>query len=114
MSKNKEEQLGWLSPTGEFIQGNWGDHETVAEDIIADNNWLDEYAEWRKTSGMFECRDFLVYKKHYILIDDPELCGEYQLSYMSGLTKVQMEFLYGILVDNHQNSLANRLIKGQQ
>ena len=61
---------------------------------------------------MYEYRDFLVYEKHYVLIDDPELRGDYQLIYKSVLTKAQKEFLYGILMDNCQPSLANNIMKG--
>lgn len=110
MSKNLERQLGWLSPTGEFIQSDWGEHEETAENIVSDNDWTDEYAEWCKTSKMYECRDYLVYERGYVLINDPELSKKYQLTYNDRLTKFQKDFLYEILIDNGQNILANNIM----
>lgn len=69
---------GWLSPQGEFIYCDWGEHTKLAYEILEKNNWMDEYIEKRKECISEYSRDFLVKEKGYILLDCPNNNGHTQ------------------------------------
>ena len=65
--------FGWLSPTAEFIKGDWGDHEAKARDIIENKHFNDEFEQWEDETVGRTARDFLTEVKGYALIHNPSL-----------------------------------------
>ena len=98
-AKKESQPFGWLSPTGEFTEGDWCEHEEVAEEIVEKKGFYKEYREWRKTDYSRLCRDFLSEVKGYCLIHNPSMNGGYIVSNIKPLTKKQKEFLYGYFMD---------------
>ena len=57
-------------------------------------------------------RDFLIYVKGYVLIDNPvPLVGKPKATYVSDLTKKQKDFLYGYFIDLGDTRYAESFIK---
>lgn len=94
--KKTSQPFGWLSPTGEFFEGDWGEHEEIAHSILKSKNLLDEYVNSNKS---YLCRDFLSEVKGYCLIHNPSGDGGYIVSHVKPLTKKQKEFLYEYFID---------------
>lgn len=102
--KVESQPYGWLSPTGEFIESDWGTHEQSAIEIVKKNHWEYEYDKWYMEGNFTDdkrlyCRDFIIKEKGYALIHDPSLYGGYKVLYIKPLTKKQKDFLYGYFVD---------------
>ena len=102
--KVKSQPYGWLSPTGEFTEGDWGTHENTAKDIINKKCLDTDYYEWVNNENetgnkRVLYRDFLIYEKGYALIHNPSLIGNYKVTYAKNLTNKQKDFLYGYFVD---------------
>ena len=97
--KVESQPFGWLSPTGDFTEGDFGEHEQVAWDIMRRKNFVDEYTEQLDTARSETARDFLSCVKGYALIHNPSADGGYIVSYEKPLTKKQKEFLYGYFID---------------
>ena len=93
--KKESQPFGWLSPTGEFTEGDWGEHEEVAEKIANTKNFVEEYIY----SDCDNYREFLSEIKGYVLIHNPSADGGYIVSHVKPLTKKQKEFLYGYFID---------------
>lgn len=94
----ESQPFGWLSPDGEFFEGEWGEHEKVAREIIKKKG-LEE--EFRKAElETFElARDFLCDIKGWCLIHNPSGFGGYDVTYLKDLTRKQKDFLYGYFID---------------
>ena len=90
--------FGWLFPGGEFIAGDFGEHEAAARTIIEESGFLAEYREGSRRNG-WTCRDFLSEVKGYCLIHNPLGSGGYVVSHQKPLTKKQRDFLYGYFMD---------------
>lgn len=84
-------QFGWLSPTGEFIESNWGTHDSSAEKIVDDKGFRMDYEQ--QEDIMLE-RDYLCNVKGYVLIHNPSADGGYIVTSAKPLTKKQKEFLF--------------------
>ena len=97
--KVDSQPFGWLSPTGDFIESDWGTHEESAQEIVKKKGFEDEYEEWISASDFRLYRDFLIYEKGYVLIHNPSLFGGYKVTYVKDLTKDQKDFLYGYFYD---------------
>lgn len=95
--KKTSQPFGWLSPTGEFTEGDWGYHEEVAWNIIQKKKFEDEFDEHHSLTH--SARDFLSEVKGYVLIHNPSFDGGYIVSHIKPLTKKQKEFLYGYFMD---------------
>lgn len=107
--KKKSQPYGWLSPTGEFTEGDWGDHEQVAFEIIERKGLEDD---WDKNHREYiSARDFLSGAKGYALIHDPTGLGGYIVSNEKPLTKKQRDFLYGYFIDIGDSLMANKYIE---
>lgn len=104
--------FGWLSPTAEFTEGDFGDHEEKAHEIIKKKGFHDEYKEWRKENSGLLGRDFLVKVKGYVLLHNPMLggLGETIASYEKQPTKKQCEFLFDYYSRENDMAQANRFI----
>jgi len=92
--KKTSQPFGWLSPTGDFTEGDWGEHEGVALDIIKAKKFDYNFNDLHYTA-----RDFLSEVKGYVLIHNPAGSGNYIVSHVKPLTKRQKEFLYGYFMD---------------
>ena len=95
--KKTSQPFGWLSPTGDFTEGDWGEHEEVAVEIIKKKKFYDEWE--RCADPIYLARDFLSEIKGYVLIHNPSCDGGYIVSHIKPLTKKQKEFLYGYFMD---------------
>lgn len=96
-------EFGWLSPTGEFTESPFGEHEESAEEICEKKGFETEYRAWRQeklgTGEMRLYRDFLAEVKGYCLIHNPSGTGGYIVTNIKELTKKQREFLYDYFMD---------------
>lgn len=98
--KKDSQPFGWLSPAGKFTEGDFAEHEEVAERIIEKSGFGEEYEDWLMSNGEgATCRDFLAEVKGYCLIHNPAGYGGYIVSNTKPLTKKQKEFLYGYFID---------------
>ena len=97
--KKISQPFGWLSPTGDFTEGDWGEHEEVAEKIIQKKRFYEEFEEKEDEYDYYTARDFLSEVKGYVLIHNPSNSGGYIVSHVKPLTKKQKEFLYGYFMD---------------
>jgi hypothetical protein len=93
--KKTSQPFGWLSPTGEFTEGDFGEHEKAAWYIIKNKKFVSEF----DSNGLHTARDFLSEIKGYVLIHNPFCDGGYIVSHVKPLTKKQKEFLYGYFMD---------------
>lgn len=110
--RKKEERVveyqpwGWLSPTGEFSKGDFGDHEQVAYDIMRAKGWEDEFDNWDgRVVGLG--RDFLTGVKGYVLLHNPTGMPYTIVSHEKPLTKAQKEFLYDYFMKEGDKARAN-------
>ena len=107
--KVESQPYGWLSPTGEFTESDWGTHEDAAQEIVNKKGFEEEYRKWNKyqeekykdvnSKRIALHRDFLVEVKGYVIIHNPCLIGNYIVTYVKDLTKKQKDFLYGYFID---------------
>lgn len=88
--------FGWLSPTGDFIESDWGHHQKSANEIIDNKGFRDEFVS--STFHNTPC-DFLCAVKGYCLIHNPSLDGGYIVTNIKPLTKKQKEYLYNYFAD---------------
>ena len=102
--------FGWLSPTGTFTEGDFGEHERAAYAII-EERFFDEWSQLRHDSGIDTAREFLSRVKGYALIHNPTGFGEYIVSHEKPLTKKQKDFLYGYFIDMGDSFMANRFVE---
>lgn len=42
----KSQPYGWLSPTGTFTEGDFGEHDAVARELIRKNGFWEEFRSW--------------------------------------------------------------------
>lgn len=110
--KREAQPFGWLSPSGKFTKGDFGEHEEAAEIIIEKEGFGEEYNKWLNESGIrCTCRDFLSEVKGYCLIHNPAGVGGYIVSNTKPLTKKQKEFLYGYFIDMGDRFKAEQYIE---
>lgn len=112
MPKKVSQPFGWLSPTGEFTEGDWGEHEEIAYRIIEKKHFADEFRD--RSSPYDSARDFLAGTKGYVLIHNPGGFGGYIVSHEKPLTKKQRDFLYSYFIDMGDSFSANRYINEEK
>lgn len=87
-------EYGFLSPDGKFYPGDWGTHTAEAYKIIDRFKWNEEHLK----SKWHNPRDFLCYKKNYLLLNDPynnENIYKIQISgRLERMTEKQATFLF--------------------
>lgn len=105
--KKAYQPFGWLSPTGVFTEGDFGEHEKVAYAIIKEKGFIDEYKALRDEK-LIQARDYLSDVKGYCLVHNPSGTGDYIVSHTKKLTKSQNEFLYGYFADMGDTLMANQ------
>ena len=96
--EKRSQPYGWLSPTGTFTEGDFGEHDAVARELIRKNGFWEEFRGWR-SERQSTCRDFLSEVKGYCLIHNPSGTGGYIVSSVKPLTKKQRDFLYGYFME---------------
>lgn len=107
--KKKAQPFGWLSPTGEFTEGDFAEHEQVAFEIIQKKGLMED---WDNNHREFDsARDFLSGAKGYVLIHNPTGLGGYIVSHEKPLTKKQRDFLYGYFADMGDTLMANKYME---
>ena len=110
--KKSSQPFGWLSPSGDFTEGDWGDHEKIAHDMIRKLGFSDEFRAYKvATRQGLGARDFLSEVKGYCLIHNPSGLGGYIVSNVKPLTKQQREFLYGYFMDMGDRFGAERFMQ---
>lgn len=101
--EKEPKEFGWLSPTGEFTESPFGEHEESASLICEKRGFVDEYWKWVKETGDNEIghlmRDFLAEVKGYCLIHNPSGYNGYIVTNIKNLTKRQRKFLYDYFMD---------------
>lgn len=60
-------EYGFISPSGKFFPGNFGEYSEIANKIISKNKWKKEFY----SSSFNSSPNFLCYKKNYILLHNP-------------------------------------------
>ena len=105
--KKASQPFGWLSPSGDFTEAGFADHEEVAQKLIRMRCFQTEYKE-QNASEFVTGRDFLVDVKGYVLIHNPCGDGGYNVSHTKPLTKKQNEFLFGYFMDLGDSLRAKR------
>lgn len=106
------QSYGWLSPAGEFVEADFGEHNDAAQRIIRKKGVGKEFRSWSLThTGT--CRDFLSDVKGYCLIHDPSGSGGYLVSSTKPLTKKQRDFLYGYFLEIGDHFKAEQYIDAE-
>lgn len=100
VKNNPEPKYGWLSPTGNFYESEWGTHDAEALRICNQNRYEIEHNEDGKP---MTASDYLVFNRHWVLIDNPSLGFYIHVTYRGNLTKAQKEFLFNYFTDLGQN-----------
>lgn len=88
---------GWLSPKGEYIETDWGEHERVAYEIICSLDKREEQRQFEKEYYSYYSRDFLVEKLNYILLDCPSNSGLLSITYPNRISRAQRVWLENYL-----------------
>ena len=85
---------GWLLPNGELLECDWGDHEKFAGEYIRENNLLDEQREFEKEYSTYYCKDYVIMRKHWVLLDCPSGNCQLHVTFRKHkITKIQREYL---------------------
>jgi len=103
-NKNKFNEYGWLSPSGEFYESKWGTHGSKAREICKLKGIND---------GSIDGRDTLS-NLGWVLIhnpSDPNNKTKYIVSNIKPLTKKQKDFLFGYFTDVGMYIKANEFIE---
>lgn len=109
--KKTSQPFGWLSPSGDFLEGDFAHHEEVAQSILEENDFKEEFQAWAAGSLGNTARDFLTEVKGYCLIHNPSGGGGYVVSRVKPYTKKQREFLYGYFMDMGDRFRAESFLK---
>lgn len=88
-----DQPCGWLSPKGELIECDWGDHEGKAYEIICDLGKREELRQFEKEYYSYYSRDFLVEILGYILLDCPCQNGYLSITFPTRTSKAQRIYL---------------------
>lgn len=79
---------GWLDTRGKFYECDWGDHTSLAFDIMREHNgWYLDYHNARGKYISENGRDYLVREKNFILLDCPYCNNKTQLMTFNPLKK---------------------------
>ena len=106
-NKNPDDELGWVSPSGQYFPVKWGFHDEFAKQIVK-ANWLEEY-ENTHDKHISSYSDFLNIKKNYILIDNPSMT-EIRVTVGARLTKSQKLYLYDLFMRLNKPRKAKRFL----
>lgn len=125
-ARDEEEKFGcgygWLSPSGEFTEVEFGDHEKWAIDYVKERGYADSHTQFVKKQ--FDDRregcvapirnlhkDFLVYELGFVLLENPaQGPAIITKSDTKRLSKKQKEFLFGYLTDRGRHDEAEEYL----
>lgn len=115
-SKDVPTGFGWLSPTGVFVESDWGHHLESAINLIEEYDWEGEYEEWvgDRYDDMCPENDFLCEVKGYVLIHNPSMDGGYIVTNRKPFTKKQREFLFDYFMALGNRGRAEMYLTGQE
>lgn len=100
-----ENNYGWLSPKGEFIPIDWGQHQEWASNYIKESEGL--LKEFKNSNFSNSSGDFLVDIKGWVLLHNPSQGVAKPLYRKDGkLTRKQKDFLYEYYIDRDEKDLA--------
>lgn len=103
---------GWLSPKGEYIETDWGEHERVAYEIICSLDKREEQRQFEKEYYSYYSRDFLVEKLNYILLDCPSNSGLLSITYPNRISRAQRVWLENYLTRINDHKTLQKIIGG--
>lgn len=109
LTKAQKDNFGFVTPTGDYIMGDFGEHTKVAYDIVKENKkWYEKF----KVSDCEDAEDFLIEKENYILIHNPFGSGKVKIEHSKekNITKKQAEFLYIWLTENNDYKQAQKFL----
>lgn len=101
---------GWLSPKGEYIETDWGEHERVAYEIICSLDKREEQRQFEKEYYSYYSRDFLVEKLNYILLDCPSNSGLLSITYPNRISRAQRVWLENYLTRINDHETLQKII----
>ena len=103
--EDENEEYGWLSPSGEFLKGEFGTHSAMAYEIMRNRKYKDD-KEYKTVS------DLLVYKYNWALIDNPTQYGIPKVTCNEmKLTKHQRDFLFNYFTNLGYKQVAKRYLE---
>lgn len=102
-----EPEYGWLDPSGNFYSSEWGTHETKAYEICDEFNYEIDYD---KNGKPMTAGDYLVNKRNWILIDNPNKNFYIHVTYGNRISKAQREFMYDYFIKLKQPDRAKEFI----
>jgi len=111
--KKTSQPFGWLSPAGDFFEGDFAEHEEIAFKIIKKKGFQPEFDQWIQSLSGRTARDFLSQEKGYCLIHNPMGDGGYIVSRTKPFTKQQKDFLYGYFMDIGDRMRAESFLKDE-
>lgn len=97
---------GWLLSDGTFDECLYGEHSELATEIIKEHGWYKEWRSCKTATGRTEySRDFLVFAKKAILLDNPA-CNEktQHITFNPSVkhSKAQINKIYELFADNQE------------
>lgn len=102
---------GWLSPSGTFYPVEWLHHDDFAELMIAKKGWSEDFWKWHKDMPTKIHRDYLIMKRGWVLLHNPQQCQPFATCEEYKLTKAQREFLFDYFYKLKDYDAANKYIK---
>lgn len=112
LQSDTEKDYGWLSPTGEFYEEDFGGHQRWAYQYIK-QTWPEEFKTIRAELGSItKAGDYLI-EKGWVLIHNPSLgTGMVTQSQTRPLTKAQREYLYDYYMERDKPQKARIYMEG--
>ena len=109
--RRTNEDYGWLSPTGEFIPVDFGNHEQFALKYLREHVALEDTPAIMKKyhSSM---TDWLIYERNFVLLHNPSL-GPAILTRNETrtLTRAQKDFLFDYFTTHDRDADANKIME---
>lgn len=112
-----DNDYGWLEPNGTFHPVPFGEHQQWASDYIqshySDEEWMASGVEQPETKNyLTSFGDYLVYRKHWVLLDNPHQgVAKVTQDPSYPLTKQQKDFLFQYYSDRKQPQLAKQYLE---
>lgn len=109
-----ETKTGWLSPTGEFIELPWGEHEEWAGEYILKHGLDKDQAIFKEEGGEDYSKYYLIHRRNFILLDNPSMDGHVNIVLQRSrfMTNAQEKFLVEFLLGIDDNEAMNELFGG--
>ena len=99
--------LGWLSPTGDFIKSDEGEHGDTARELLVKLG----VAEEKTWDPYFYVSEYLIYYYNYALIHMPEFGFNYLHLEYHLLSATQKAFLEKYKTENNIEFIENKITK---